>query len=52
MPGIHGQCLRGALDPNGPNRMSDWMLIWNRRHLEKVVTVYVQHYDSARRHRA
>jgi hypothetical protein len=52
MPGIHGQCLRGALDPNGPNRMSDWMLIWNRRHLEKVVTVYVEHYDSARLHRA
>jgi transposase InsO family protein len=29
----------------------DWMLIWNRRHLEQVLTVYVQHYNTARPHR-
>src|SRR5918911_1846130 len=29
----------------------DWMLIWNRRHLEKVLTVYVEHYNTARPHR-
>jgi putative transposase len=29
----------------------DWMLIWNQRHLEKVLTVYVEHYNSARPHR-
>jgi putative transposase len=29
----------------------DWMLIWNRRHLDKVVTVYVEHYNTARPHR-
>src|SRR4051812_12456590 len=26
----------------------DWLLIWNRRHLDKVLTVYVEHYNSAR----
>jgi putative transposase len=29
----------------------DWMLIWNRRHLEQVLTVYVEHYNTARPHR-
>ena len=29
----------------------DWMLIWNRQHLAKVLTVYVEHYNSARPHR-
>jgi hypothetical protein len=29
----------------------DWLLIWNRRHLEKVLTVYVDHYNTARPHR-
>jgi len=29
----------------------DWLLIWNRRHLEKVLTVYVEHYNTARPHR-
>ncbi len=29
----------------------DWMLIWNRRHLDKVLTVYVEHYNTARPHR-
>jgi len=27
------------------------MLIWNRRQLEKVLTVYVEHYNTARPHR-
>ena len=30
----------------------DWLLIWNRRHLEQVLTVYVEHDNSARPHRA
>jgi putative transposase len=29
----------------------DWMLIWSRRHLEKVLTVYVENYNTARPHR-
>jgi putative transposase len=29
----------------------DWMLIWNRQHLDKVLTVYVEHYNCARPHR-
>ena len=29
----------------------DWLLIWNRRHLEQVLAVYVEHYNTARPHR-
>jgi transposase InsO family protein len=29
----------------------DWILIWNRRHLERVLAAYVDHYNSARPHR-
>jgi transposase InsO family protein len=29
----------------------DWILIWNRRHLERVLTAYVAHYNLARPHR-
>ena len=29
----------------------DWTLIWNRRHLEQVLAVYVQHYNTSRPHR-
>lgn len=29
----------------------DWTLIWNRRHLRHVLTIFVEHYDSARPHR-
>jgi putative transposase len=29
----------------------DWLLIRNRRHLERVLAVYVEHYNSARPHR-
>jgi putative transposase len=29
----------------------DSMLIWNQRHLEQVLTVYVEHYNTARPHR-
>jgi transposase InsO family protein len=29
----------------------DWTLIWNRRHLERVLTAYVAHYNLARPHR-
>jgi hypothetical protein len=29
----------------------DWTLIWNRRHLERVLRAYVDHYNLARPHR-
>lgn len=29
----------------------DWILIWNRRHLEHVLTDYIRHYNTARPHR-
>jgi putative transposase len=29
----------------------DWVLVWNRRHLERVVVEYVAHYNTARPHR-
>jgi transposase InsO family protein len=29
----------------------DWVLVWNRRHLERVLTEYVTHYNTARPHR-
>jgi putative transposase len=29
----------------------DWILIWNRRHLERVLSAYVAHYNLARSHR-
>jgi transposase InsO family protein len=29
----------------------DWILIWNRHHLERVLTVYVDHYNRTRPHR-
>ena len=28
----------------------DWILIWNRRHLERVLAAYVPHYNLARPH--
>jgi putative transposase len=29
----------------------DWVLVWNRRHLEGVLTQYLRHYNTARPHR-
>jgi putative transposase len=29
----------------------DWVLIWNRRHLEHVLAQYIAHYNTARPHR-
>jgi putative transposase len=29
----------------------DWLMTWNRQHLDKVLTVYVEHYNTARPHR-
>ncbi|MGC9671366.1 integrase core domain-containing protein [Planosporangium sp. 12N6] len=29
----------------------DWILVWNRRHLERVPTDYIRHYNTARPHR-
>ena len=36
--GIRAECL-------------DWVLIWDRRHLERVLATYVDHYNRARPHR-
>ena len=33
------------------NECLDWLLIRNRRHLETVLAVFVEHYNQARRHR-
>jgi putative transposase len=30
----------------------DWVLIWNRRHLDRVLADYVRHYNTGRPHRA
>jgi hypothetical protein len=30
----------------------DWLLIFNRRHLERVLRVYLEHYNAERPHRA
>ena len=30
----------------------DWMLIWSRRHLERVLDEYVRHYNNERPHRS
>jgi putative transposase len=30
----------------------DWLLILNRRHFERVLRLYVEHYNRARPHRA
>jgi putative transposase len=29
----------------------DWTLIWNRHHLQRVLTEYVEHYNTGRPHR-
>jgi putative transposase len=29
----------------------DWVLIWDRRHLERVLSAYVEHYNTGRPHR-
>jgi transposase InsO family protein len=29
----------------------DWVLVWNRRHLEHVLAQYLAHYNTARPHR-
>jgi putative transposase len=29
----------------------DWLLIWNRAHLQRVLTAYLAHYNTARPHR-
>jgi putative transposase len=30
----------------------DWVLIWSRRHLERVLNEYVRHYNDERQHRS
>jgi hypothetical protein len=42
---------RRTLGAHGTDRVLDWMLVWNQRHLETVLATYVAHYNSARPHR-
>lgn len=37
---------------DGPIRMLDWFLIVNARHLERALTVFVDHYNRHRPHRS
>ena len=30
----------------------DWVLVWNRGHLQRVLSAYVEHYNTGRPHRA
>jgi putative transposase len=36
---------------NRADRCLDWLLIGNRHHLHRVLTVYLRHYNTARPHR-
>jgi putative transposase len=38
-------------EPSARNVL-DWLLILNRRHLERVLRIYVDHYNTQRPHRA
>jgi hypothetical protein len=29
----------------------DWVLVWNRRHLQRILDTYIAHYNTARPHR-
>ena len=37
--------------PTVRNECLDWLLILNRRHLDRVLRIYVEHYNRQRRHR-
>ncbi|MHB8589685.1 MAG: integrase core domain-containing protein [Candidatus Dormibacteraceae bacterium] len=37
--------------PTSDPCLGDWLLILNRRHLERVLTDWVEHYNKARPHR-
>jgi transposase InsO family protein len=39
VPTVRSECL-------------DWTLIWNERHLHRVLTEYLRHYHAARPHRS
>jgi Integrase core domain len=60
---LHGSCLCGGVhfEVTAPfrwanhchcSRCLDWLLILNRRHLERVLRVFVEHYNGHRPHRA
>ena len=44
-PGTDGKRLRRAMGPHGQAECLDWMLILARRHLERVLSVFVEHYQ-------
>jgi hypothetical protein len=41
----HQQRTLGGFPRLPPRR---WALVWNRRHLERILTDYLQHYNTAR----
>ena len=47
-----GERDRRTLHPNHPAECLDWLLIVNRRHLERVLRVFADHYNSHRPHRS
>ena len=50
--GAGGQWDRGTVRPNGRTECLDWLLILNTRHLERTLTVFVDHYNGHRPHRS
>ena len=51
-PRATGKRLRRTLRPHRPSRVSHWLLILGRRHLEHVLHIYTTHYNRERPHRA
>jgi len=50
-PGPASECVRRALGPHGPDRVLDWILIFGRRHLERILRTCTAHYKGRRPHR-
>lgn len=42
----------GTIRSDGPFRVSRWLLILSAGHLERILTVYVDHYNQHRPHRS
>ncbi len=47
-----GKRHRRALRSDRPRRCLDWVLIVNRRHLERALRVFIEHYNTQRSHRS
>jgi putative transposase len=51
-PSAEGERDRRALRPNRPAECLDWLLIVGKRHLERSLRVFVEHYNGHRPHRS